>query len=45
MGKVRKRKPHKSQSNTVADVSDEELPVDSKENVIQTILDQLQVSF
>ncbi|KPI94899.1 HEAT repeat-containing protein 3 [Papilio xuthus] len=44
MGKVRKRKPNKAQNNIVADVSDEELPVDSKENVIQTILDQLQAA-
>ncbi|CAH2050454.1 unnamed protein product, partial [Iphiclides podalirius] len=44
MGKVKKRKVNKSHSNIVQDISDEELPVDSKENVIQTILDQLQGS-
>lgn len=45
MGKVKKRKVNKSQNNIVPDISDEELPIDSKENVVQTILDQLQVSF
>lgn len=46
MGKVRKRKPkaHKALYSEPAHNSDEEeLPVDSKENVIQTIIDQLQV--
>ncbi|XP_068626459.1 HEAT repeat-containing protein 3 [Battus philenor] len=44
MGKVRKRKPNKSQNIIVANISDEEIPEDSKENVIQTILDQLQMA-
>ncbi|CAG4978619.1 unnamed protein product [Parnassius apollo] len=42
MGKVRKRKPNKTKNNIIAENIDEEIPVDSKENVIQTILDQLQ---
>lgn len=47
MGKVRKRKPkaHKALYSEPAHNSDEEeLPVDSKENVIQTVIDQLQVN-
>lgn len=47
MGKVRKTKPSRvRRSEPVDNTSDEEeqLPVDSKENALQTILDQLQVS-
>lgn len=45
MGKIRKNKPSKHKKGG-ADSSDEEeqVPMDSKENAIQTILDQLQVS-
>lgn len=45
MGKIRKLRPSK-QKKGGADNSDEEEqgPIDSKENAIQTILDQLQVS-
>lgn len=45
MGKVRKMRPSKHKKEG-ADSSDEEeqVPIDSKENAIQTILDQLQVS-
>lgn len=45
MGKIRKLKPSKHKKGG-ADNSDEEeqVPIDSKENAIQTILDQLQVS-
>ncbi|XP_034830522.1 HEAT repeat-containing protein 3 [Maniola hyperantus] len=47
MGKVRKRKPkpNKIVNNEAATNSDEEeLPLDSKENAIQTIIDQLQAA-
>ncbi|XP_039758896.1 HEAT repeat-containing protein 3 [Pararge aegeria] len=45
MGKVRKRKAKPSQTvnnATVHSSDEEELPVDNKENMIQTIIDQLQ---
>ncbi|KAF9421537.1 hypothetical protein HW555_002470 [Spodoptera exigua] len=44
MGKIRKSKPPRSKRSLAADNSDEEeqLPVDNKENAVQTILDQLQ---
>lgn len=44
MGKIRKSKPPRAKRSLAADNSDEEeqLPVDNKENAIQTILDQLQ---
>ncbi|PZC79107.1 hypothetical protein B5X24_HaOG216796 [Helicoverpa armigera] len=44
MGKIRKPKPARARRSQAAEESDEEeqLPVDSKENAIQTILDQLQ---
>lgn len=47
MGKIRKPKPTRAKKSApVIEVNDEEeLPVDSKENAIQTILDQMQVSF
>ncbi|XP_026732273.1 HEAT repeat-containing protein 3 [Trichoplusia ni] len=47
MGKVRKTKPSRvRRSEPVDNTSDEEeqLPVDSKENALQTILDQLQAA-
>lgn len=44
MGKVRKRKLNKVSNNVAASNNDEEeLPVDCKENVIQTMIDQIQV--
>lgn len=45
MGKVRKLRPSKHKKAQV-DSSDgeEQVPIDSKENAVQTILDQLQVS-
>lgn len=45
MGKVKKSKPARSRKPVVETHSDEEeqVPVDSKENALQTILDQLQV--
>lgn len=44
MGKVRKRKLNKVSNNVAASNNDEEeLPVDCKENLIQTMLDQIQV--
>ncbi|KAH9637671.1 hypothetical protein HF086_009339 [Spodoptera exigua] len=44
MGKIRKSKPPRAKRSLAADNSDEEeqLPVDNKENAVQTILDQLQ---
>ncbi|XP_038207905.1 HEAT repeat-containing protein 3 isoform X2 [Zerene cesonia] len=42
MGKIRKRKPNKSQSPESIETFEEELQIDSKENAIQTIIDQLQ---
>lgn len=46
MGKIRKPKRTKVRQNVVAENSDEEeeVMVDSKENVVQTILDQLQTA-
>ncbi|XP_049876847.1 HEAT repeat-containing protein 3 [Pectinophora gossypiella] len=46
MGKIRKPRPNRTKRNVEPDVSDEEeqIPVDSKENAIQTILDQLQAA-
>lgn len=46
MGKVRKPKHNKTKKTIVSDnIDDEEqIPLDSKENVIQTIVDQLQVN-
>lgn len=44
MGKIRKRKPHKTKINDIEVALDsEEFQLDSKENVIQTIIDQIQV--
>lgn len=45
MGKVRKTKPKRNKQNlAVSNIEEEEeLTVDSKENAIQTIIDQLQV--
>lgn len=47
MGKVRKTKARKVKNAVVSEESNEEeqLSNDSKENAVQTILDQLQVSF
>lgn len=47
MGKIRKPKPTRAKRSLVVDNNgdeEEELPVDSKENAIQTILDQLQAA-
>lgn len=45
MGKIRKLKPSKHKKGGADDSDEEEqVTVDSKENAIQTILDQLQVS-
>lgn len=45
MGKVRKRKLNKVSNNVAASNNDEEeLPVDCKENVIQTMIDQIQTA-
>ncbi|KAL0851138.1 hypothetical protein ABMA28_007003 [Loxostege sticticalis] len=46
MGKVKKSKPARSRKPVVETHSDEEeqVPVDSKENALQTILDQLQAA-
>lgn len=46
MGKIRKSKPTRARKSLAVDNSDEEeeLPVDSKENAIQSILDQLQAA-
>ncbi|CAH0727325.1 unnamed protein product, partial [Brenthis ino] len=45
MGKVRKRKQNKGSNDVVSsNVDEEELIVDSKENAIQTIIDQLQTA-
>lgn len=43
MGKVKKQK-HKKRSTLIEDKVEEEMPVDSKENAIQTIIDQLQAA-
>ncbi|CAH2102480.1 unnamed protein product [Euphydryas editha] len=43
MGKIRKRKLNKVSNNVTSSNNDEEeLPVDSKDNVIQTMIDQIQ---
>ncbi|XP_045501868.1 HEAT repeat-containing protein 3 [Colias croceus] len=42
MGKIRKRRPNKSQPPESDETFEEELQIDSKENAIQTIIDQLQ---
>lgn len=44
MGKVRKRKENKASSDVSNDAEDSEFLEDSKENAIQTIIDQLQVN-
>ncbi|XP_075973198.1 HEAT repeat-containing protein 3 [Anticarsia gemmatalis] len=46
MGKIRKSKPSRVNKSLVTanDEEEEQLPVDSKENAIQTILDQLQAA-
>ncbi|KAJ2947909.1 hypothetical protein O0L34_g9700 [Tuta absoluta] len=46
MGKIRKPKPHKSKPSAPVEISDgeEEIAIDSKENAVQTILDQLQAA-
>lgn len=46
MGKIRKPRPSRAKKHVVVENSDEEeeqIPIDTKENAIQTILDQLQV--
>lgn len=45
MGKIRKTRPGRVKKNeSVEDTSlEEEIPIDSKENAIQTCMDQLQV--
>lgn len=45
MGKVRKAKPDRQKKKVVETNSndEEQIPIDSKENALQTILDQLQV--
>ncbi|CAH4031175.1 unnamed protein product [Pieris brassicae] len=42
MGKIRKRRPNKSQAPEVVESIEHELPLESNENAIQTIIDQLQ---
>ncbi|XP_063822156.1 HEAT repeat-containing protein 3 [Ostrinia nubilalis] len=46
MGKVKKSRPARTKKNVVEShsVEEEEMPVDSKENALQTILDQLQTA-
>lgn len=45
MGKIKKAKPSKHKKDgAISSDEEEQVPIDSKENVIQTILDQLQVS-
>lgn len=45
MGKIRKPRPGRAKRNeSVEDTNqEEEIPIDSKENAIQTVMDQLQV--
>lgn len=45
MGKIRKPRPSKhKKGGTDGSDGEEQVPIESKENAIQTILDQLQVS-
>lgn len=45
MGKIRKRKINKSHAPELTESIEEELTLESNENAIQTIIDQLQVSY
>lgn len=45
MGKVRKPRPNRRPVTVLEDSPEEPEVVDSKENALHTILDQLQVSF
>ncbi|CAK1540045.1 unnamed protein product [Leptosia nina] len=42
MGKIKKRKQNRRQNQDVEETIEEEIQIDTKENVIQTIIDQLQ---